>query len=89
MIRIAIEAGLPHNLELIHEPEAAAILCFLEDMENGVRASSSSYLRDETTDVRSFSKVKQPIRDLYWWQVTPSMLIEVDSSPAIGIHHGS
>ena len=59
MIRIAIHAGLPHNLDLIHEPEAAAILCFVEEMDNNLRSSSTSSLRDETPDVRPSSKVKE------------------------------
>ena len=58
-MRIAIHAGLPHNLDLVHEPEAAAILCFVEDMENRLRSFSSSCFRDEMPDVKSSSKVNE------------------------------
>ena len=58
MVRIAIHAGLPKNLDLVHEPEAAAILCFVEDMENDLRSSNTSYLRDETPDVWSSAMVR-------------------------------
>ena len=54
MIRIAIRAGLPQRLDLIHEPEAAAILCFVEDMESRLRLPDSEH---EAAGVRSSSKV--------------------------------
>ena len=54
MVRLAIRAGLPPKLDLIHEPEAAAILCFVEDMEGRPRSPNS---KDEAADVRSSSKV--------------------------------
>ena len=62
MVRIAIQAGLPQKLDLVHEPEAAAILCFALDMENGLRASSPSGLTDETADVRSSPKVRGSLK---------------------------
>ena len=34
MIRIAMQVGLPDDLDLVHEPEAAAILCIIEDIES-------------------------------------------------------
>lgn len=38
MIRAASNAGLPGAINLIHEPEAAAILCFAEDHASSLRA---------------------------------------------------
>ncbi|KAG7007535.1 hypothetical protein G7Y79_00009g026440 [Physcia stellaris] len=34
MVRAALHAGLPKNLNLVHEPEGAALYCFAEDREN-------------------------------------------------------
>lgn len=33
MVRAALHAGLPKNLNLVHEPEGAALYCFAEDRE--------------------------------------------------------
>ena len=57
MVRIAVHAGLPQNLDLIHEPEAAAMLFFVEDRGNSLEPFSSAYLGDETPDIRPSSKV--------------------------------
>ena len=89
MVRLAIHAGLPQNLDLIHEPEAAAIFCFVEEMGNSLRSASTSSSRDGTPDVRSASKVKESSpRSPLVASDAPQKMTEAYSSPAIRIHHG-
>ena len=60
MVRVAIHAGLVHNLDLVYKPEAATILCLVENMkkEKRIRSYTLSYPRGETPDGKS--KVKDP-----------------------------
>ena len=92
MVRIAVHAGLPQNLELVNEPEAAAILCFVEDIGNSLEPSSSAYSGDETPetpDRRSSSKVNKSSTRSLLVEVAPERLTKFGSSLVIGIHLGS